>query len=338
MRMRAYWEAGILLAGVCLAASHASAGEPNVILITFDGVRSQEFFDKANLPRFWSKRVAEGVVFGRKELGSRVTIDNAAHISLPAYHNLMAGAPQPCMTNDCGRIGVETLGERLVRELKLPHEKVAAISSWSKIPLAFERAEGATFTNGGFDELKDGGGDPDLARINRLQLEDRPVWKENRFDKYTIAHAMRYLGLHRPRFLYISINDTDDWAHLDDLPRTKAALVAYDEWLERLFAQLESMGEYGRDTTVVITTDHGRGEGKEWKDHRASIPGARDIWLYARGPKTSRVGVLRGGPTHTHSDVRPTIEVLMGLKPVDCQGCGKPIAEIAKGRGLAPSP
>lgn len=312
-----------------LTASLARAGESSVILITLDGVRPQDFFESTNLPTFWSKFAPQGVTFGKKELGSKMTIDNPAHISLPGYQNLMAGARQPCMTNDCGRITVETLGERLVRELKLPREKVASISSWEKIPLAFEKVAGTTFTNGGFEPLNDGSTDTELTRINQEMVANKPHWKENRFDKYTIAHAMRYLKTHQPRFLYLSINDTDDWAHENDHAGVVKSLKSYDEWLSQLFSQLESMGDYGRDMTVIMTTDHSRGKGKRWIDHEASLPESRDIWLFARGPGIKPMGLMKGGAKHTHSDVRPTIEAIFGLKPVDCTGCGKPIGEIA---------
>jgi hypothetical protein len=326
MSIRAGWMIAVVGVVGGLLASAAQAGEPNVILITFDGVRPQDFFEKSNLPGFWSKLAPKGVVLGK---GSPMTIDNPAHISLPGYQNLMAGAAQPCITNDCGRITVETLGEHVVHELKLPREKVASISSWEKIPLAFEKTAGTTFTNGGFEPLNDGGKDAELAKINQEMIADKPHWKENRFDKYTIAHAMRYLKLHQPRFLYISINDTDDWAHENDHDGVVKALQAYDVWLGQLFAQLDSMGEYGRDTTVLITTDHSRGKGKRWIDHEASLPEARNIWLYARGPGVKPTGIKKSGAKHTHSDVRPTIEALFGIKPVDCKGCGKPIEEIA---------
>lgn len=309
--------------------SKQALAEPNVILITFDGVRPQEFFDPVNLPYFWSKLADEGVVFGKKEVGSQMTVSNTANISLPGYMSIMAGATTPCVTNHCARTSDETLGERLVRELKLKREQVASISSWKKIPLAFESREGTTFTNGGFDALNDGAeDDAELEAINAAQVSDIPTWQENRFDKYTYAHAMRYLKRHRPRFLYISINDTDDWAHNGDYPRYLESMRVYDGWLREIVETLESMGGYGKETTILLSTDHGRGDGENWKHHSSTLPESRDIFLYARGPRTATTGIVQGGPAYSHSDIRPTIEALFGLNPLSCESCGKPITSI----------
>lgn len=320
-----------------LFAPSAWSDEPNVILISLDGVRPEEFSNKPDplfspadsaeiMPHFWSTLVKEGVLIGMPGSGSVATVANTANVSLPGYHGLMAGQPTGCGTNSCGRTTVETLGERLVRELKLKREQVALVASWTKLPLAFESTQGKTFTNGGFEPLDD-------KELNRDQVIDMPPWKENRFDKYTWGHAMGYLEKHRPRFLYVSINDTDDWAHLNDYPKTLGALRMYDGWLKDFFKKLDSMGDYGKNTTVLLTTDHGRGGTKAtWKDHGSSIPESREIWIYARGPKTARKGVIQGGPVRTHSDIRPTIESIFGLKPIECATCGKPIPEIVSGR------
>lgn len=323
----------LLIASMFLAGSTAfAAAESNVILVTLDGVRPQEFFRGDAMPKFWAKHAKEGIVLGDQAQGSVMTVDNPANISLPGYHNLMAGSRQPCVTNDCGRVNVETFPERLVRELRLPREKVALVSCWTKLPLAFESVAGTTFTNGGFEPLIDPVKDASRDSINLSQAKNVPTWEENRFDEYTAAHALRYLQLHKPRFLYVSFNDTDDWAHNGDYSKTLAALRANDAWLDKLFETLASMGSYGANTTVILTTDHGRGNGDQWKHHNAQLPEAKNIWLYARGPRVAQIGVAIGGAAHTHSDVRPTIEKLMGLSPMDCVTCGKAIPEIVAGR------
>ncbi len=83
--------------------------EQNVVLITFDGVRRAEFFNKKALPIFWQKYAAEGVNFD-------ALVANGERISMPGYQNITTGAVQPCDSNDCGRVHAETIFEGLLKK------------------------------------------------------------------------------------------------------------------------------------------------------------------------------------------------------------------------------
>lgn len=334
-----------LILASLLVVSHvapraAEGGEPNVILITLDGVRWQEIvqgsdpeLDRGNpvsvlMPFLMETLLPRGVFFGDHRRGLGMTISNPDGISLPAYQSLFAGVTTECHTNQCGRTNHETLQERLVRELGVPRLKVATIASWDQIPNAAERIAGATFVNAAFEPLVDGTSDSELAGLNSLQEGDRPLWGAARADRYTMGHARRYLRVHRPRFLYISLNDSDEWGHRGDYPRYLGSIRNYDRWIAELVAQLDDMGEYGRDTTLIVTTDHGRGFGREWAHHGA-VDGSRDVWLFARSPLTrSTCQASKGG--YRHIDIRPTIEAAFGLKPLTGPGRGQVIREIVQ--------
>lgn len=312
----------------------------NVILLMLDGVRYQEFFygvdpnrtDKDSGPTFpflWSEFAKEGVFFGDKRKGDPMYIANRMRISLPAYHSIMAGRTQDCMTNTCGRITEETIQERLVRESRIHPRQVATIASWVKIRYAAESREGATFVNAGIQPLNDRTRDDEVDRINREQARDTPPWGDARFDKYTWAHSMRYLRAHQPRFMFISLNDADEWGHRGDYRRYVATLRQYDLWIKELIETLSRAGEYGEKTTLIVTTDHGRGETSNWIDHGPLTPDAKHVWLYGRSPKTKarpRLGSVAG--PYSHLDIRPTMEAALGVQPKTCEGCGVVMREI----------
>jgi hypothetical protein len=337
---------------VFFATALASAAPPpaeNVVLVMLDGVRWQEFF--SNKPweklsndtdpifgRFWTGLASQGVIYGspasRFREENRITVANPVRVSLPAYQSIMAGATQPCLSNECGRVTVETFPERLVRGLKLDRRQVATIASWNQISNAFEHVSGATFTNTGQTPLKVEDPSGTHERINKSQEHDPAPWGDPsvRLDKYTFRHALHYLVTQRPRFLFISLNDSDEWAHAGDYPRLMKTLRGYDARLDLLFRTLEKMGEYGAHTTVLVTTDHGRGSGTEnWRDHGLGVPEADRIWLYARGPHTPRAGAVHGAPAHSHLDIRPTVELLLGLCPLRGPDRGKPFDEVTVG-------
>jgi hypothetical protein len=267
----------------------------NVVLVTLDGVGREDFLDPARLPLFWSRRAAEGLVLPGMEVA------DPSLVSLPAYQSIFAGALTGCAGNDCGRVREETFPERLLRELSLPRAGVAVFASWEKIAEAVEHAPGAITVDAGPHSWL--------------------PWRDSRPDEETFALALRYLATERPRFLYLALGDADELAHNGDREGYRAALSRYDQWLEALLRQLDSMGDYGKQTAVIVTTDHGRGEGERWTGHGGE-PHARFIWLFARGP-----GIAPGTASRraTHLELRPTIEALFGL----CSAHA-PIEEIAR--------
>jgi hypothetical protein len=268
----------------------------NVVLVTWDGVARDDFLDPARLPRFWSTRAAGSLILSGMEVAGPLTV------SLPGYQAIFAGALTGCAGNDCGRVRVETFPERVVRELSLPRAAVAAFASWEEIGGAVEHTPGTITVDAGPHSIL--------------------PWRNSRADEETFALALRYLATERPRFLYLGLGDADQLAHKGDLGGYRATMLRYDEWLEALLRQLDSMGEYGKQTILIVTTDHGRGAGERWTGHGAGEPQARSIWLFALGP-----GVKPGNASRraTHLDLRPTIEALFGLCPARA-----PIEEIAR--------
>jgi arylsulfatase A-like enzyme len=161
-----------------------------------------------------------------------------------------------------------------------------------------------------------------------MQEQDRPQWGDARLDKYTVAHALHYLKKHQPRFLFISLNDADEWAHQGNYSKYIKTLRQYDEWIENLFKTLDGMGDYGKSTTVLITTDHGRGSGQSWKHHSFFHSDSKYVWLAGRNPQVPK-SPLPSDAKYTHIDIRPTIEAIVGLKPLQGSNRGRVISELA---------
>jgi len=328
----------LFIISLAFAPTLAHAAPQNVILVTLDGVRWQEVFhgsdptlnkETPSEPLFeslWKNWVPEGVIFGDADHGTRMTVANPSRVSLPGYQNIFEGFPTRCYANLCRRPPLETFPERILRELKLPREKVATFASWDRIRYAVESRKGATYINADQDEVRPA--DTFQATVNKYEHKDQPPWFNARWDKYTFMHAMHYLKKVQPRFLFLSFLDSDEWGHHGSYPKYLESLNNYDRWINELFTTLEQMGEYGKNTTVIITTDHGRGLKKSsFKHHAFLYPAAKNIWLYSRSPKT-RAAHQAPSPGYTHSDIRPTIETIFGLEPTRCRKCGDIIEQI----------
>ena len=70
---------------------------------------------------------------------------------------------------------------------------------------------------------------------------------------------MAHLKLYQPRVLYISLGETDDWAHDGRYDKTLEALERSDGYLRELWDYLQSNERYKGKTSIIITVDHGRG-------------------------------------------------------------------------------
>lgn len=287
-------------------AAESLQAEGRVILVTIDGVRWQEATDAELLPS-----LSDWAVFGDRRLGSRVSTSSLKPLSLPGYHALMAGHTTPCEHNRCERIAEEPLPESLVRRLGLSPEQVAVFASWDRIPMAAASQLPATFRLD-VDVPASGG----------------PPWPNARFDQVTFDRAVAHLTTRRPRFLWISLLDSDEHAHADQHDAYLEAIRQYDRFIVVLQDAVEDLG-LTEQTTIILTTDHGRGRGPLWTSH-GKLPGARQMFLAATGPWVGLSGPVSGGPTIHQADVRPTIEHLLGLSPTPCtaDGCGVVIPEL----------
>jgi hypothetical protein len=304
----------------------------NVIFLTWDGVRPHEFFqgpdqnlsagDSADtLPWFRANLEHLGKTYGGPE--NTMTVGNTVMMSLPGYQSIFAGRPTSCFDNYCGRIEESTVSERIVQSFGLEKEKVAHIASWHSIKFAAERRKGSVFVNAGFEPLQDNAPDSVQDQINLEQSENRPVWHAARHDEHTMKHALHYLQKHQPRFMHIGLNDSDEWAHRGDYSNYLSSIRQYDLWLEELVEHLKNLGEYGRNTCIVITTDHGRGKDEKWTKHSNGVVESALVWMHASCPfLADEVSFIERQYLTTHLDIRPTIEDLMGIRPRACVGCG----------------
>lgn len=262
-------------------------GTPKLLFITVDGVRPDEFNDcekllkrddydltRCSFPKLWQQvKNHRFDVFNMK-------VGNSRNLSLPGYQSIYGGKSydKTCQTNtDCTRIPDETWLEQLKRELKLPQTQVAALASWSLLKLALESVEGTIFTNTGQTDFTDpltGVIPPDLAELNEKMRQNPPsLWEHARLDYFTFPYAVWYLKTHHPQVLSVGFLDSDEWGHLKRFSDYKNQLRTYDGYVDEFLKLIDSSPEYGGNTIVMLTTDHGRGRGLFGKAYSGHGPG-----------------------------------------------------------------
>ena len=323
----------------------------NVILVTADGLRWQDLFhgvdpllareksvsmDPASkdadgrrarfanrqslAPFFWNTIANNGVVL------NNVNVTNVFPRLLP---RLLGNPHRPRFGRRHHRqIDVqqpnETILEFLRRKLSLPKDRVALFSSWDHFHYIAEHTPGSIVINAGY---QDSTSSPELSRLQHVALSP---WDEARHDAFTFELALDYLKNRHPRALAISFDETDDWAHAKRYDRVLDMIHATDGFLNRLWATIQSMPEYRDSTTLIVTSDHGRGSTlSDWSGHGSKVQGADKIWIAIMGPDTPASGEIS---THAEQrDIAPTIIKLMGLNPADYKGAtGAPIQAAFK--------
>jgi hypothetical protein len=339
-------------------ANSASAAPPpaerNVILVTLDGVRTQELFGGADetllnapdadvgieephvtrdrywrataqerrealLPFFWRQLAAQGMVIGNAALGSGMTVRNSQWFSYPGYSEILTGQPQPDVTsNDLVRYPHQTVLDYVHRKLELPFTAVAQIGSWDGFKMAASRSDGTFFMNGAFDLVPAAYSTQELDYLGSLRKQVIEVWAESSNDALTFRMGLAYLKKHEPRVLWLGLGQSDDFAHARRYDLTLNYLHMADQFLAELWSTVQSMDRYRDRTMLIVTTDHGRGlTPKDWSEHDAGIPGCGDVWLAIVGPGTPALGEVKGRAGVTQSDIAATIAAYLGLDPKD---------------------
>jgi len=148
-----------------------------------------------------------------------------------------------------------------------------------------------------------------------LQSAARFLDRTSRHDAFTFGLAMEYLAQVRPEHMFISFDETDDWAHNKRYDQVLLSLQYFDQALQELWTFLQNSPKYRDQTTLVVTADHGRGSTlADWPDHGPKVAGDEQIWAAFIGPDTPARGELSDRPVRHQCDIAPTIIELLGIQ------------------------
>ena len=352
----------ILLAAPAPAPAPVAAGETatarplatrHLILVTLDGVRTQEIFGgldevigahdeqrlysempqmreryggatpearrAALMPNFWNVLAPAGVVLGNAAHGNHVKVQNRMLWSSPGYTEMLTGGPRPEVTdNASGRAPHPTALEHARAALGLGFAEVAVIGSWDGFPLAAASRDDAFLMLGAHDGLPAAYSAPELERLAELRREVMGLWAEGSNDRLTFEIARRFVARQQPRMLWLALVNSDDWAHAGRYDRYLEYLHRADAMLGELWRLLQSDPAYRGGTTLLVTTDHGRGlTGADWAEHELAIPGSDAIWLLIAGPDTADIGEVTRSGTAWQGQVAATLLQYLGLDARD---------------------
>ena len=320
----------------------------NIIIITTDGFRWQEIFKgmdsaiannskynegdsseifekywandeierrKKLMPFLWSIIESKGQIYGNRQFDNKVNNANPFKFSYPGYSEIMTGfADTTINSNSFPPNPHVTVLEFFNQQPKLKG-KVSAFGAWNAFDRILNEERSGLPVINAFD--KTGGKTPTANEklINAMLKDSYKPWNEDEcLDVFTHYAAYEHLKTRKPKVLYISYGETDEWAHSGKYRSYLAAAHQVDAWIKQIWDFVQSDPQYKNKTSIFITTDHGRGDinKNEWKDHGQDVADAYEIWFAAMGTGIAAKGEIKIPMQLYQDQFAQTIAKLLG--------------------------
>lgn len=341
---------------IITALSQAQSPAKNVVIITIDGTRWQEIFKGADstllhnpgyvkdtslmlqqywhtdeaerrrrlLPFFWQVIAQDGQLLGNRELGNNVNVANLYKISYPGYSEIFTGYADKLFIPN---LAINNPRMNILQWLNNQpdyHGKVAAFCSWRVFPFILDEKNGELPVNAGYESVD--GIDSTSDVINDVQ---NGIFEKNntRHDMLTFECAKNYLVQHHPRVLYIGFGETDEFAHHHNYDTYLQKIHQADAMIAELWYYLQTDSYYKNNTTVIITTDHGRGGKKgNWNSHGFWIKGSGQTWMALLGSGIPAEGESNKKDQAYQKQLAATVATLLGVQFTTKHHIGKTLA------------
>lgn len=365
-RIRIAKALAVLTALVFLGAKqdHAAAAEStadHLIFVMTDGLRWQEVFRGADaallnkenggvedvdvvrrkywrdtvearrdvlMPFVWRVIAREGQLYGNRDRHSNAFVTNGLNFSYPGYSEALCGFPDPRVKSNDKIINPnETVLTWLNRRPKF-EGKIASFAAWDVMPYVLNAAQAGYPVNAGYDPFTLLSNSSTIKLLNALKADGPRYWNEEPFDDLPFHTALEYLEAKRPRVLYLSLGETDDWAHDGRYDLYLDAAHRADAYLRKIWETVQAIPAFRGKTALVFATDHGRGSSLTgWKTHGEKEPDSKYVWMMFLGPGTPALGE-RADVAVTQSQIAATLAALVSQDyKQDVPKAGDPIRE-----------
>lgn len=314
----------------------------NVIFLFTDGLRWQELFGGADpelmkaakptdshykafwrdtpaerraalMPFVWSKVAKDGQLWGNQWEGSVCMVKNGLKFSYPGYSESIQGFVDPTIrSNDPIPNKNVTVFEWLHKQPGMK-DKVAVFGNWYVVNAIVNKARCGFYVQSGMDPITFSNS-PEARMLNDLQRDtDHPYGPSDPADAFTYQASLMYLKTKKPRVMGVLFGETDSWAHSGKYDKYLNSAHRFDQWVKGYWDAINSMPQYRGKTALIITTDHGRGDGAEWTSHGEKINKAEYTWIMAMGPDTPGLGERKNAPEVNNGQVAASIAALIGF-------------------------
>jgi hypothetical protein len=264
-------------------------------------------------PFLWGTLAKRGQIWGNRNLGSEVRVSNGHNFSYPGYSEFLTGVADARIDSNDKRLNENTNVFEWLSHRPGFEGRVAAAANWDVMPWILNAPRAGFPVWSGFEVPEGTRRFKGSEALEELVEHGRTIWKDVMLDTFAARAAREmFVGI-RPRAFYVSLGETDDWAHEGRYERVIRAAHEFDRFVAKLWQAVQSTEGYRDQTVFVLTVDHGRGPAPvAWKDHGRQIPGAAAIWFAVIGPDTRPLGERKGTAPVIQAQIASTVAALVG--------------------------
>ncbi len=270
-------------------------------------VRREKLF-----PFFWSTIRQNGQMYGNRTIGNKVDVSNRYNITGPGFTETLVGFADSSINSNNRILGKNTSVLEFINNQKDYKGKVAVFAMSSLFDFFLNKWRNGLMVNCDTDQVNLP--DKEFQLLNEMQqLAPKPFGE--RPDLVTYFQAREYLKLYRPKVMYLSMGETDDYGHAGNYDLYISTLHAQESLIASLWNYIQSIPQYKDKTTLMIACDHGRG-GKiksQWTGHGPFIKDSKDIFILAMGPDMPALGEVGTDTQLYQGQMAATIAQFLGL-------------------------
>ena len=310
----------------------------NLFIITIDGLRWQEVFKgldqdvmklkstKGNLnnleniypsrealmPFFWNTFAKNAAVYSNRSLNSKVEVANPYVFSYPGYSELLTGYVDKNISSNQYPENPNSNILDFLNSTKEYKDKVVAFGAWNTFGNILNAEKSSYPTFYAFKPYVN----PKSSQaelINKMNQQSfKPWFKGEALDVFIHAMVMDYLETNKPKAVFISYGEPDEWAHSLNYRYYVDGIKNIDIFLEEIWNFVQNTEGYKDNTAILLTTDHGRGLLEQWGSHGGDIPNSNEIWFALYHPNIKEKGELKNTNTIYLKELAPTLSQILG--------------------------
>ncbi len=266
------------------------------------------------MPFLWSTVGPNGMIAGNRAYGNYFENANPYWFSYPGYNELFTGYPDSAVNSNDQVPNTNISVLEYLHTLSEFKGKVAVFGSWDRFRSIFNEKRSGLLVNDGFRDVQ-GKLNEKQKLFNALQHQMPDLFHGGeRLDVATFHIAFEYMKANKPRVIFLGLGDTDEFAHAGQYDYYLDAVRKSDAYIRQLWEYIQSDPFYANTTTLILTTDHGRGEARDggWKHHGEETPGSNQMWMAAIGPSVAPAGELKNKQLLYQGQIAATLAAVLG--------------------------
>lgn len=270
------------------------------------------------MPFIWNVAEDRGFMLGNRWKGSFVNVANNMHFSYPGYNETLCGFPDDKNINSNDKKynpNVNIL--EVANRTDSYRNSVLAFGSWDVFPFILNEKRSGLEVNAGYRHSLAASPTANELLLNDIQDENPRHWGSVRFDVFTFHYALEAMKSRKPKLIFVSFGETDDFAHEGRYDEYLKSARRTDQFIEKLWKYTQEDPFYKGKTTFILTTDHGRGDNpsrlEEWRHHSTSIPKSDQTWFMAFGHRVSPKGEMSHTGQNYNKQVATTVAECLGI-------------------------